>query len=195
MTKSEKSRGKLEMAALELFAERTYEGTTIAQIAERAGLQERSFYRHYRDKRDVVFGGHRLQDHLVAAIDEAPAELAPFDTLIAAFEAIEEILRTKEYLLARRQVIAANPALRERELLGFASVAAALTDALTRRGIEPTVAELTADIGMTNLRLATERWLAADDADFAATIRATAAEILAALPTVAPNLLAAGNIR
>lgn len=66
------ARGRLERAALELYAERGFELTTVAEIAERAGLTERTFFRHYADKREVLFGGqHVLQELFVGAVATA----------------------------------------------------------------------------------------------------------------------------
>jgi hypothetical protein len=51
------ARGRLEQAALALYGERGFENTTVAEIAARAGLTERTFFRHFADKREVLFAG------------------------------------------------------------------------------------------------------------------------------------------
>ena len=51
------ARGRLVKAAMELYGERGFEQTTVAEIAERAGLTERTFFRHFADKREVLFAG------------------------------------------------------------------------------------------------------------------------------------------
>ena len=82
------ARGRLEQAAMELFIERGFEQTTVAEIAERAGLTERTFFRHFADKREVLFWGQgALQDLLVSAVAGAPDSAAPIDAVAAALEA------------------------------------------------------------------------------------------------------------
>src|ERR1700677_2931726 len=79
------SRGRLEQAAMGLYGERGFDNTTVAEIAERAGLTERTFFRHFADKRDVLFGGAgELQEFLVSNVDAAPASLAPMEAIAAA---------------------------------------------------------------------------------------------------------------
>ncbi len=82
------SRGRLEQAALALYGERGFENTTVAEIAERAGLTERTFFRHFADKREVLFGGAgTLQELLVNGVAGAPASATPIDAVVAALEA------------------------------------------------------------------------------------------------------------
>ena len=82
------ARGRLEQAALELYGERGFEQTTVAEIAERAGLTERTFFRHFADKREVLFGGAgALQEFLVSTVASAPDSAAPIDAVAAALEA------------------------------------------------------------------------------------------------------------
>ncbi|MER7370487.1 helix-turn-helix domain-containing protein, partial [Nonomuraea wenchangensis] len=72
------ARGRLEEAALELYGERGYEQTTVAEIARRAGLTERTFFRHFADKREVLFGGGTLlEERLTAAVAAAPDSAGP----------------------------------------------------------------------------------------------------------------------
>ena len=131
------ARGRLEQAALELYGERGFDHTTVAEIAERAGLTERTFFRHFADKREVLFGGAgALQELLVSAVADAPDAAAPIDAVAAALEAAGALLQERRELARQRQaVIAANPELQERELIKLASLAAALADALRRRGV------------------------------------------------------------
>ncbi|SCE14492.1 transcriptional regulator, TetR family [Streptomyces sp. SolWspMP-sol7th] len=132
------TRGRLERAALDLFTEQGYDRTTVAEIARRAGLTERSFYRWYTDKREALFGGgQELEELLVAAVAEVPEGTAPLDTLLRAFTKAPEVFRPREFLRARAAVIAASPPLRERELIKTASMSAALKKALENRGHPP----------------------------------------------------------
>ena len=162
-------RGRLERAALELFTEQGYDRTTVAQIAQRAGLTERSFYRHYADKREVLFGGggNELESHLVASVSAAPVELGPLEVILTALAAAHELFRPREFLTKSAAVIAANAPLRERQLIKLASMSTALVAALMRRGVDPHSAQLAADMGMSVSRLAAERWVADDTIPFA----------------------------
>src|ERR1700736_1555211 len=93
------ARGRLELAALELYGERGYDQTTVAEIAKRAGLTERTFFRHFTDKREVLFyGAGMLQDWLVQGIEDAPAGLPPIDAVGASLEAVAGSLEERRDL-------------------------------------------------------------------------------------------------
>lgn len=158
------AQGRLQQAALELFGERGYEQTTVAEIAQRAGLSERTFFRHYADKREVLFGGSdEFRQAFVAPLELAAAEPSALELVSAAVEgagaALEE-LRGRELARARQRVIVANPELRERELIKLADVTAAMAAALRARGVEEPDASMLAELGMAAFRVAFERWLA-----------------------------------
>lgn len=155
------ARGRLEQAALDLYLERGFDNTTVAQIAERAGLTERTFFRHFADKREVLFGGGPiLRDLLVAAVAGAPDTAAPLDTVAIALDAITPVFEERLAAVRRRQkVIAANPELQERDLIKMASLAAALAESLRRRGVGDPAATLTAEAGIAVFRVAFERWV------------------------------------
>jgi AcrR family transcriptional regulator len=155
------SRGRLEQAALALFGERGFENTTVAEIASRAGLTERTFFRHFADKREVLFSGAgTLQDLLVSGVAGAPEAAAPIDAVVAALEAAGALLQERrEYSRQRQMVIAANTELRERELIKLASLASALADALRRRGVKDPAASLTGEAGIAVFKIAFERWI------------------------------------
>src|SRR5262245_65226921 len=111
------ARGRLEQAALELYTKRGFDRTTVAEIAQRAGLTERTFFRHFADKREVLFWGqHRLREVYVNTIEAAPDSAAPLEMVAAAMEAAVPIFRERHAIARQRQmVIAATPELRERE--------------------------------------------------------------------------------
>ena len=138
------SRGRLEQAALALYGERGFDNTTVAEIAERAGLTERTFFRHFADKREVLFGGAAtFEELLVSTVAGAPDSAAPLDAVIAALEAAGTVLqRRRSTARQRHAVITANVELQERELIKLAALAAALADALRRRGVEGAGREL-----------------------------------------------------
>src|ERR1700761_7340762 len=76
------SRGRLQEAARALYAERGFDQTTAAQIAVRAGVTERTFFRHFADKREVLFGGSALlQERIVASVAGAPPDAGPMDAV------------------------------------------------------------------------------------------------------------------
>jgi AcrR family transcriptional regulator len=155
------SRGRLERAALALYGERGFESTTVAEIAERAGLTERTFFRHFADKREVLFGGAAmLQELMVGAVAGAPVTAAPIDAVMAGLEATDALFEERRASSRQRQaIIAANAELRERELIKLASLASALADALRRRGVKEPAASLTAEAGIAVFRVAFERWV------------------------------------
>src|SRR5262252_4794303 len=104
------ARGRLEQAAMELYVERGFEATTVAEIAQRAGLTERTFFRHFADKREVLFAGSEaLEEALVGAVAAAPASVAPLDAVAAGLEAVGDVLpSSRESARQRQAVIAAN---------------------------------------------------------------------------------------
>jgi AcrR family transcriptional regulator len=155
------SRGRLEQAALALYGERGFENTTVAEIAARAGLTERTFFRYFADKREVLFSGAgTLQEVLVSAVASAPDSAAPIDAVAAALEAAGALLQERhEFARQRQAVIAGSTELRERELIKLASLASALADALRWRGAPDPAAALTAEAGIAVFRVAFERWV------------------------------------
>ena len=167
------SRGRLQEAALALFAERGFDQTTAAEIAGRAGLTERTFFRHFADKREVLFGGSALlQERIVEAVAGAPASDGPLEAVARGLDAAAAMLGEFRRDLSRQRqaVIAANLELRERELAKLADYAAAVTGALRQRGVDDTRATLAAEAGMTVLHVALERWAGGDDDRDLATI-------------------------
>jgi AcrR family transcriptional regulator len=176
------SRGRLERAALELYGERGYENTTVAEIAERAGLTERTFFRHYADKREVLFaGGREFQKLIVTAIANTPASLAPIDAVAAGLDAAAAMLQERREFSRRRQaIIAANAELRERELIKLASLSAAIADTLRGRGLADPAASLTAEVAIAVFRVAFERWHhETDDQEFPEIMRESLDELKA----------------
>jgi AcrR family transcriptional regulator len=172
--------GRLERAALDLFSEQGYDRTTVAQIARRANLTERSFYRWFADKREVLFGGgDELTERLVSEIDAVPAGTGALPTLLAAFTGVPDVIRSRDFLRERAAVVAASPPLRERELIKLASMSEAVTDALRRRGCDEQTARLATDVGMAVFRLAGERWMADERADFDQVLSSSAADLVA----------------
>ncbi len=151
---------RLQQAALDLFRERGYDQTTAAEIAAQAGVTERTFFRHFADKRDILFDGEeRILNTLTAAIADAPAGCEPMQALHLAFRAVGVIFEeNRAFSQPRQQVIAATPTLREREAGKAAAMIAALATALERRGVEPRLAGLAVQIGAAAFSYALAAW-------------------------------------
>jgi AcrR family transcriptional regulator len=157
------ARERLEQAAMALFRERGYPRTTVGDIAARAGLTERTFFRYFTDKREVLFSGAPLLEKLIVdAVARAPAETAPLEAVAAALEATAPMFEARRsFARKRRLLIAAHAELGERELIKLASLAAAVADSLRRRGVAEPAASLIAETGITIFKSGFERW--ADD--------------------------------
>jgi AcrR family transcriptional regulator len=155
------ARGRLAKAAMELYAEQGFEQTTVAEIAARAGLTERTFFRHYADKREVLFYGTEMMQHLlVEAVAAAPASATAMDAVGAAFQAAGAMLQENpERVRLRDSIVSANAELRERELIKLAALAAAVAGALRDRGIPEPAASLAAETGVAVFKVAFARWV------------------------------------
>ena len=159
--KNEDVRGRLQQAALELYRERGYDQTTTSEIAARAGVTERTYFRHFPDKREVLFDGEpKLRLALTTAIAEAPDALGPLETLLTAFRSTEKMIEAnRPFAEPRHHVIAATPALHERELAKMASLTSALASALRNRGVDQRLAMLAAQTGTAAFGQAALYWL------------------------------------
>jgi len=158
------ARGRLQQAAIELFGERGYERTTVAEIARRAGLTERTFFRHFPDKREVLFdGSNTLQRTVGDAVTDAPAEASPIDAVTAGLHAAGTMLQERgPFAGLRQRIIAGSEELQEREAKKLLALSAAVADALRRRGVGEPAASLAADAAISVFRIGFERWTAQD---------------------------------
>jgi AcrR family transcriptional regulator len=147
---------------MDLFRKRGYEATTVAEIAERAGLTERTFFRYFADKPEVLFASSEsLRDLLVGAVAAAPRSAAPLAAVTAGLMAAGAVFNDERraYSRQRQAIINANDELRERELIKLASLASAIAETLRRRGVRDPAAGLVAEAGMGVFRVAFERWV------------------------------------
>jgi len=177
------AQGRLEQAAMELYAERGFDDTTVAEIATRAGLTERTFFRHYADKREVLFGGgEMLAELLRMTLADAAAPAGPLAAVASALEAVGariQEFRGRDYSRRRQGVIAANPQLQERELSKLASWADVLAEGLRARGVDEPFASLAGQAGVAAFRVGWARWLDGGDDDLPSAIRASFDELKA----------------
>jgi AcrR family transcriptional regulator len=153
---------RLQAAALELFATRGYEQTTAAEIAQAVGLTERTFYRHFPDKREVLFlGQQQFDDGFRAGIDGVPADAAPLGAVVAALRSAGAFFpdERRGHSRARQTVIDANPSLQEREQHKLAGLATTLGAALRARGVGEPAATLAARIGVMVFMIAFAQWI------------------------------------
>jgi AcrR family transcriptional regulator len=159
------SRGRLAQAAMELYAERGFDQTTVADIALRAGLTERTFFRHFTDKREVLFSGAQtLQELLVSAVEAAPTSATPIEMVTLALEAAGNLFNERRgFSVQRQRIIEGSAELQERELIKLASLAAALANALRKRGVGDPAAGLVGDVAIAVFKNSFERWVSASE--------------------------------
>lgn len=158
--------GRLAQAALDLFEERGFEQTTVLDIARRAGVTERTFFRNFSDKREALFHrSHELQEAVVSAIAETAESCVALDAAVRGIEAGTTILEARrEYSRQRAAVVASHPSLQERELLKLAALRDAIADALRERGAPGLDAALAAETAVLVFKVGFERWIS-DAAD------------------------------
>jgi AcrR family transcriptional regulator len=150
----------LEEAALEMFTERGYEGTTTAEIASRAGVTERTYFRHFPDKREVLFASEQdLREVTVEALTAVPADLEPLPALRQGFHGVVPLIEKSRPLAElRAPIIQAAPALREREHAKAAALVELVASILEQRGVAAPTALLSARVGMDAFGTAIRRW-------------------------------------
>ena len=166
------SRRRLQQATLELFQQKGFDATTAAEIAERAGVTERTFFRHFADKREALFDGEaEFREEMASAVVSAPAGMSPIEALFHAFRSAEPLLqRNRPFTEPRQKIIDATPALQERVLTKTAGLIAALADAFRKRGVEDDAAKFAAQIGIATVSHATQMWLADPNSTFAGSL-------------------------
>jgi AcrR family transcriptional regulator len=159
------SRERLAAAALRLFADQGFERTTVAEIAAAAGLTERTFFRYYTDKPEVLFTGQEeFEELFLAGLDLAAGD-RPIDLIAASIDHAATFFpdEKRPWSRDRQLVVAGNVALQERELHKMSTLATTLTAALVARGIDNTVAALAAEAGVSVFRRSFAAWIAAGE--------------------------------
>jgi AcrR family transcriptional regulator len=155
------SRGRLEVAALELYLEQGFDNTTVAEIAERAGLTERTFFRHFADKREVLFpGGATFQNLVTDGTASAPLDLGPLDAAFAGLVAVSGFLQERlPFSQKRQKIISANAELQERELIKLQALSTGLAETLRARGVGEPTASLVAEVAVALFKTSFEVWV------------------------------------
>ena len=163
------ARERLVIAAVDLFTEQGYDATTVAQIAERAGVTRSTFFRYFPDKRDVLMAGQQTLSRLLAeGIAEAPRDASPLEAVAAGLKRVSAAMGPMNRELGPRMkaAVAANSELQEREALKSVGLAAAMTTALIARGVPDTTAQLAAELGLLAFKRGYAQWSDGDrDAD------------------------------
>jgi AcrR family transcriptional regulator len=155
------ARGRLERAAVELFGEQGFAATTVPQIAERAGLTTRTFFRHFADKREVLFAGDEIPEAAAGLMRLAPAGLSPLAVAADRLRIVAETTFEGQRSDVRRvrAIIESDDALRERDLRKRADMAGAVRRGFEARGEDAVTAAVAADLVVSVLHVALERWL------------------------------------
>lgn len=154
------ARGRMVAAALQLFEERGFEQATAAEIAERAGVTERTFFRHFADKREALFAGSEvLESEVVRLIGASPAWRGPLESVVAAIAEAFSVIDL-EHARRRAAVVGSHPGLQERELLKMASLSASAGAALRASGVEDPTASLAGEAGVAVFKAGFETWVA-----------------------------------
>jgi len=150
------------VAAVELFAEQGYDATTVAEIAERAGVTKSTFFRHFPDKRELLSAGQLMLSELLAAgIAEAPAEATPLAAVAAGLERAGQAFGPMNRELGPRMAaaIASSAELQEREALKRIGLSVAMSEALVARGVTAPVAHLAAEMGVLAFKQGYAAWV------------------------------------
>lgn len=185
---AEKVRRRLQEAALQLYQVQGYEQTTAADIAAEAGVTQRTFFRHFSDKREVLFSGEdEFIDALTNAVLSVPHGLGPLEALFHAFPSVEPLfIKNRPFTAPRQRIIASHPALQERAQTKARAVMSALAAAFRQRGVPDRAASLAAQIGMAALGHAVAAWFESGSTDLGACVEQAFKE-LRDLSTFAPG--------
>jgi AcrR family transcriptional regulator len=194
--KASEARERFEKAALELFRKRGYAETTVPQIAAAAGLTERTFFRYFADKPEVLFWrASELQSNIADAVKQASDYARPFEAVVGALEVVGPFFDARRAdVIARQTLVAAYPDFQEREMMKMRSLALSISEALQERGVPAPAARMAAEIGVAIWRVAIEQWSTDEKRrSFSHHIRSSHLELnavmsgMAASPTAAPS--------
>ncbi|GAB3610103.1 TetR family transcriptional regulator [Humibacter ginsengiterrae] len=159
------ARERLEAAALELFERQGFAATTVPQIAERAGLTTRTFFRYFADKREVIYADDQFPALVRSMFADAPADLSPIELIVESIRRFsdEELEHQRDKIRRRSAIVLSDPGLRERSLRKRAEIAEAIRDGLLERGVPARTATLLADTTANVFEVSLAEWIDADD--------------------------------
>jgi AcrR family transcriptional regulator len=188
------ARQRLERAAIELFAQQGFAATTVPQITARAGLTTRTFFRHFADKREVLFGGDEISGLAARLMAEAPPSLDPMTLIVGGLKTVAETRfeGRREEFRERRDIIRSDEGLRERDLRKRAAVCEAIREGLISRGVGTATAALVGEISVTVLNVALDEWL---DQDGDRTLSEIILDTLASLQTALASFPTGPSVR
>lgn len=179
------ARGRLLRAALDLFSERGYESTTAAQIAERAGLTKTTLFRHFADKREILFQGQEALTALArSGVESAPADASPFDAMTAGVLALCRMHAEEQRAIGRQiaPLLESSQELRERAIFKRAAITDALQGVLAERIGDDHAAGTLADLGIRAYYEGFDAWIASSvDTDLASMVTSELASYRASL--------------
>jgi AcrR family transcriptional regulator len=161
------ARERLVVAAVDLFTEQGYDATTVAQIAERAGVTKSTFFRHFPDKRELLVAGQETLSRLLTeGIAEAPAGASPLEAVAAGLERASTAMgpMSREIAPRMKAAVAASAELQERDALKSVSLAAAMTAALVARDVPDPTAALASELGVLAFKRGYAEWSESDRA-------------------------------
>jgi len=170
---------RLHRAALELFVEQGFAETTVPQITARAGLTTRTFFRHFADKREVLFAGEtHVPEGVARVFAEASPGASPLDVVV---EGLVTVVAPRfdglhGYLRTRRGVVESDEGLRERELRKLTVLRDAARQGFLDRGLDDLAATLAAHVAVTLFDVSVSRWLDSDGRRPLAEVVAVAAQ-------------------
>ena len=183
------ARGRLERAALELFAEQGFAATTVPQITARAGLTTRTFFRHFADKREVLYAGDEIPELARRLLAEAPPGLDPVHLLEQGLRrvAAERFDGRRDEVARRRELVRGEPSLQERDAQKRADLVRVIGPGLQARGVDPTTAALLAELTVVVLHVSLDAWLdAPSEQPLGDVVASCFARLRAVLPPSSP---------
>ena len=184
------SEERLKQAARELFDQQGFERTSVVEIAARARVTTRTFFRYFADKREVLFAGSDdLRAALIGKVLQVPDGAGPLQVVTGALAEFDwESIAPRRSQRVRHAIIAANPELLERDLIKQHGITVGIIEALRQRGVDADTAQLAARVGIQVFLTAYQRWLKAGDRPDVATVTDRMMSLLTTImPARAPS--------
>ncbi|QFG67914.1 TetR family transcriptional regulator [Ornithinimicrobium pratense] len=163
-TKSERTRARIEQVALDLFEQRGFHQTTVAQIADAAGVAQMTFFRHFASKSGVLFDDP-YDPVIAAAVAEQPSALDPLTRTARAVRTAWAGLPEPQESVVRRKVriVAQTPSIASEMAGSNAATEASIVEVLREDGVEMLAARAAAAATMAAVTAAILEWAAHED--------------------------------